>query len=83
MCVCVFTCVVVYIKLVHAYICMYKQFTMSCPVVFTSGDSSVVSCCFIYLSSERISWFDLVMFSELVISLLPNEDKFHDHLLPP
>ena len=22
--------------------------TMSCPVVFTSGDSSVVSCCFIY-----------------------------------
>ena len=33
------------------------------------------------LSAERISWFDLVMFSELVISLLPNEDKFHDHLL--
>ena len=47
-CVCVFTCVVVYIKLVHAYICMFVGATMSCPVVFTSCDSSVVSCCFIY-----------------------------------
>ena len=61
------------------YVCAHLCVTMSCPVVFTSGDSSVVSCCFIYY--QRISWFDLVMFSELVISLLPNEDKFHNHLL--
>ena len=66
-CVCVFVCIMD----VCACICMYVCVTMSCPVVFTSGDSSVVSCCFIYyhiLSSERITWFDLVMFSELVLA---------------
>ena len=38
-CVCVLTCV---------WLCTFVCVTMSCPVVFTSGDSSVVSCCFIY-----------------------------------
>ena len=41
-CVCAYVCVVVYIMYVH--VCV----TMSCSVVFAFGDSSVVSCCFIY-----------------------------------
>ena len=76
--VCAYVCVVVYIMYVHC-MCMFVCVTMSCPILFSFSESGVVSCRFTYY---RISWFDLVMFSELVISLLPNEDKIYNHLLP-
>ena len=40
----VLVCVVVYIMYVHVCVCV----AMSYPIIFTSGDSSVASCCFIY-----------------------------------
>ena len=78
MCVLMCVCVVVYIMYVHR-MCRFVCVTMSCSIVFAFSECGVVSCCFTYY---RISWFDLEMFSELVISLLPNEDKFHNHLSP-
>ena len=76
--VCASVCVVVCIMYVHC-MCRFVCVTMSCSILFAFSVSGVVSCCFTYY---RISWFDLVMFSERVISLLPNKDKFHNHLLP-
>ena len=77
---CVLMCVWLFTLCMTVHcMCRFVCVTMSCSIVFAFSESGVVSCCFTYY---RISWFDLVMFSELVISLLPNEDKFHNHLLP-
>ena len=45
MCVCAYVCVAVYYFMygVHACLCV-----LQCLLVYPSGDSSVVSCCFIY-----------------------------------